>query len=94
MRSKACRWGRLIKLHQTISSCIWVLSQHQCAAETSTLVILYRVNVKEFILQIVEVVVIKVEASFQRTIRHTSLAFQEGEDLFEDFVKCHGVLLA
>jgi hypothetical protein len=31
MRSNACRWVRCIKLLQTFSSCIWVLSKHPCA---------------------------------------------------------------
>jgi hypothetical protein len=44
---------------------------------------------KQLVLQIVEVVVIEVEASFQRTIGYPSLAFEEGDDLFENVVKCH-----
>jgi hypothetical protein len=50
-------------------------------------------HVKEFILQVIEVVVIEVKASLESTIRHTSLAFEEGDDLVEDVIECHGVLL-
>src|SRR5262249_22636585 len=52
----------------------------------SSLICLYRrfMDIQEFIFQIVKVVVIEVEASLESTIRHTSLAFQEGDDLFEN----------
>jgi hypothetical protein len=61
--------------------------------ETSTLVISHRVHVEEFILQVVEVVVIEVEASFQRTIGDPSLAFEEVNDLGENLIEGHGVTL-
>jgi len=57
--------------------------------ETSTLVITHRVYVKEFILQIVEVVVIEVEASFQRTVGYPSLAFEEVNDLGKNVIEGH-----
>jgi hypothetical protein len=44
--------------------------------ETSIIFIDHRLCEKQFVLQVVEVVVIEVEASFQRTIGHTSLTFQ------------------
>jgi hypothetical protein len=50
-------------------------------------------HVKEFILQIVEVVVIEVKASFQRTIRYPSLAFQQVDNLGENVIEGHGVTL-
>jgi len=46
-------------------------------------------RVKEFILQIVEVIVIQVKASFQRTIGHTSLTFEQCQDLGEDVIEGH-----
>jgi hypothetical protein len=58
--------------------------------ETPSVVISYRVHVKEFILQVVEVVVIKVEASFQCTIGYASLAFEEVNDLGENVIEGHG----
>jgi hypothetical protein len=58
--------------------------------ETSTLVISHWVHVKEFILQVVEVVIIKVEASLEGTIGYPSLAFEEVDDLGEHFIEGHG----
>jgi hypothetical protein len=46
-------------------------------------------HVEDFILQVVEVVVIEVEASFQRTIGYTSLTFKQFECLGEDFIEGH-----
>jgi hypothetical protein len=68
------------------------LDAFRCASphETSALVIAHWVHVKEFILQIVEVVVIEVEASFQRTVGYPSLAFEQCEYLGEDFIEGHG----
>src|SRR5882762_566005 len=52
--------------------------------ETSIIFIDHRMCEKQLVLQVVEVVVIEVEASFQRTIRHTPLTFEQFEDLVED----------
>ena len=41
-----------------------------------------------------EILVIEAEPYLEGRIRYSSLAFQEGDDLFEDFIKRHGVLLA
>jgi hypothetical protein len=38
-------------------------------------------------------IVIQAEPYLQGAIRHPSLPFQEGDDLFENFIKRHGVLL-
>ena len=59
------------------------LDSFRCASphETPTFVIDHRVNVENFIFQVVEVVVIEVEASFESTIGHSSLPFQECDDL-------------
>jgi hypothetical protein len=46
-------------------------------------------HIEEFILQIVEVVVIKIEASLEGTIRYPSLAFQEVDDLGENLIEGH-----
>jgi hypothetical protein len=64
-----------------------------CPHETSTLVVSHGMHVEEFILQVVEVVVIEVEASFQRTIRYPSLAFEEVDDLGKNVIEGHGVTL-
>jgi len=61
--------------------------------ETSTLVIFYRVHVKEFILQVVEVVVIEVKSSLEGTIRYPSLAFEEVNDLGENVIEGHRMTL-
>ena len=60
--------------------------------ESSAFVIDNWVNIEDFFLQVVEVGVIKVETSCQRTIGDPSLAFEEGDNLFENFIKRHGVL--
>jgi hypothetical protein len=57
--------------------------------ETPPIVISHWVHVEEFILQIVEVVVIKVKSSFESTIGYTSLALQELDDLGENLVEGH-----
>ena len=41
-----------------------------------------------------EILVIYAEPYLEGWVGHASLPFEEGDDLFEDFVKCHGVLLA
>ena len=46
-------------------------------------------HVEKFILQIVEVVVIEVEASFQRTVGYPSLAFEEVNDLGKNVIEGH-----
>jgi hypothetical protein len=63
-----------------------------CASphETSTLIVSYWIHVEELILQVVEVGVIEVEASFQRTIGYPSLALQEVDDLGKNFIEGHG----
>jgi len=58
--------------------------------ETSTLVVSYWMHVEEFVLEIIEVVVIEVKASFQRTIGYPSLACEEVDDLGKNFIKGHG----
>jgi len=47
------------------------------------------VHVEEFVLEVVEVVVIKVKASFQRTIGYPSLALQKVNDLGKNFIEGH-----
>jgi hypothetical protein len=58
--------------------------------ESPPFVVTYWMHVKEFILQVVEVVVIEVKASLESTIGYPSLAFQEDDDLGEDFIEGHG----
>jgi hypothetical protein len=44
---------------------------------------------QDFVFQVFEIVVIDVKASFQRTIGHTSLTFEQCEYLVEDFIEGH-----
>src|SRR5712691_8359682 len=44
---------------------------------------------QDFVFQVFEIVVIDVKASFQRTIGHTSLTFEQFEYLGEDFIEGH-----
>jgi hypothetical protein len=46
-------------------------------------------HVEEFILQVVEVVVIEVKSSLEGTIRYPSLAFEEVNDLGENVIEGH-----
>jgi hypothetical protein len=46
-------------------------------------------TVEEFILQVFEVVITEVEASLEGTRRYPLLAFEEGNNLFQHFVKRH-----
>src|SRR6516164_1408559 len=57
--------------------------------ETSIIFIEHRVREKQLVLQVFEVVVIKVKASFQRTIGYPSLAFEQCECLVQDLLKGH-----
>jgi hypothetical protein len=57
--------------------------------ETSPLVVSHWMHVKEFILQVVEVVVIKVKASLEGAIGDASLAFEEVDDLGENVIEGH-----
>jgi hypothetical protein len=57
--------------------------------EPSLFVVAHWMHVEEFILQVVEVVVIKIEASLEGTIRYPSLAFQEVDDLGENLIEGH-----
>jgi hypothetical protein len=44
---------------------------------------------KQLVFQVVEVVVIEVKASFQRTIGYPSLACEEADDLGKNFIEGH-----
>ncbi len=46
-------------------------------------------RVEQFLLESFEILVIQAEPYFEGWIRHTSLPFQEGDDLVEDVVECH-----
>src|SRR4029450_3909994 len=46
-------------------------------------------GINQFFLEHIEVLVIQIEAHLQCSIGHPSLAFEEGDDLFEDVVKRH-----
>src|SRR5215510_15744894 len=46
-------------------------------------------HVYNFCLQVLHILVVQSKTSFQGWIRDPSLAFQEGEDLFENFIKRH-----
>jgi hypothetical protein len=57
--------------------------------ETSSFVIDNWVNIEDFVLQIVEIVVIEVKSSFESTIRYPSLAFEKVNDLGEHLIEGH-----
>src|SRR4030095_5121007 len=80
------RWDRLGRRSRCVDGPFDIPYPH----ETSTLVVLHWMHVEEFILQVVEIVVIKVKASLEGTVGYTSLPFQEGDDLVENFIEGHG----
>src|SRR5437867_6470724 len=49
-------------------------------------------SINQFFLEDIEVLVIQIEAHLQGAIRHTSLAFEERDDLLEYCIECHGLL--
>jgi hypothetical protein len=57
--------------------------------ETSSLVIDDWVNIEDFCLQVLDIVVIDIKASLEGTIRYPSLAFQEVDDLGENLIEGH-----
>src|SRR4029450_4542260 len=46
-------------------------------------------GMNNFFFEVFDVVVINRKASFERTVRHPSLAFEERDNLFQDVVKRH-----
>src|SRR5215471_8733822 len=79
------RWCCLSRLRGICLSACCVTSPN----ETSAFVIDNWVHIEEFVLQIVEIVVIEGKASLEGTIRYPSLAFQEVDDLGEDVIEGH-----
>src|SRR5262249_23025623 len=63
-----------------------VASPHQ----TSTTLIDHRVREEDFAFQVFQVSIVEVKSSLEGAIGHASLTFQEGNDLVEDVVECHG----
>jgi len=57
--------------------------------ESPIIFIDHRMCEKQLVLQVVEVVVIEVEASFQRTIGDSSLAFEEVNDVGKNVIEGH-----
>ena len=57
--------------------------------ETSSFVIDHWVHIENFVLQIVKIVVIEVKTSLEGTLRYPSLAFEEVDDLDENFIEGH-----
>jgi hypothetical protein len=57
--------------------------------ETSSFVIDDWVNIEDFFLQVLDIVVIDVKASLEGTIRDPSLAFEEVDDLGKNFIEGH-----
>src|SRR6266699_3824232 len=49
-------------------------------------------SINQFFLEDIEILVIQIEAQLEGAIGHTSLAFEERDDLLEDFIECHGLL--
>jgi hypothetical protein len=79
------RWCWLSRLRGNCLSACWVTNPN----ETSSFVIDNWVHIEDFVLQIVEVVVIEIKSSLEGTIRYPSLAFQEVDNLGEDFIEGH-----
>src|SRR5262245_28325320 len=48
------------------------------------------VDLDDFGLQILEILVIQAKLSLEGAIRYTSLALEHGECLIQDFLQCHG----
>lgn len=46
-------------------------------------------NVEQFLLEDIQILIIDVKTHLERTRRHPSLPFQERDNLFEDVVECH-----
>src|SRR2546425_3751043 len=80
------RWGGLGRR----SRCVHGPFDIPCPHETSPLVVAHWMHVEKFGFEGFEILVIQAEPYLESWIRHTSLPFQEGDDLFEDVVECHG----
>jgi hypothetical protein len=57
--------------------------------ETSSFVIDDWVNIEDFFLQVLDIVVIDIKVSLYGTIRYPSLAFEEVNDLGKNFIEGH-----
>jgi hypothetical protein len=77
---------RLVRLRGCFSCPIDVTSPDQ---NSPILVSGYALGVNQFFFEDIQILIIQLETHLERSIGHTSLAFQKGNDLFEDFVKRH-----
>jgi hypothetical protein len=58
--------------------------------EPPPVIISHRMYVEEFCFEGFEILVIQAKSDLEGWIRDPSLAFQEGDDLIEQFIKRHG----
>jgi hypothetical protein len=79
-------WWWLSRLRGNCLCACRVASPH----ETSSFVIDDWVNIEDFFLQVLDIVVIDVKASLECPIRYTSLAFEQVNDLGENLIEGHG----
>src|SRR5215475_5128061 len=91
----------LIVLHRTLllnlerwRSCEWyAFSLPSPDQNSATLIHRNALGINQLFLEHIQILVIQIEAHLQCTIRHPSLAFEEREDLGENFIEGHGVTL-
>src|SRR4030095_15527425 len=84
------RWGRLGRRSRCVDGPFDLAGPH----ETSTLVISHWVHVEEFCFEGFEILVIQAEPYLKGWVGNSPLAFEESDDLVEDFIEYHGLLLA
>src|SRR5215813_12481278 len=82
-------WCWLSRLRDNCLSACRVASPN----ETSSCVIDDWVNIEDFFLQVLDIVVIDIKASLDATIRYPSLAFEEVDDLGKNVIEGHKVTL-
>jgi hypothetical protein len=75
---------------QRLGAALRLVLAHQPSA---ALIDYLRRGEKDFVFQVVEVVVIEVKASLEGTIGYPSLAFEQFKDLGENVIEGHGVTL-
>src|SRR5262249_17114612 len=91
LRSWSLFHNRLRRSLVGLAGCFLEVFGYTRPRESSFICLYLRfMDIQEFIFQIVEVVVIEVKASFQRTVGDTSLTFEQFECLGEDFIEGHG----
>ena len=78
-------WGGLGRWSRCVHGPFDIPSPHETSPSSSRT----GMHVEDFRLEGFEILVIQAEPYLEGWIRHTSLPFQEGDDLVENVVKCH-----